>query len=408
MSEEKQIRQGISLCMIVKNEESTIVRAIASVRSIVDEIIVVDTGSEDMTCAKAEACGAQVFSFDWCDDFSKARNFSLQQASYSWILVVDADEVIAEKDLPLLRAVVEENKCYAAVLTQRNYCNSSDAEGWQACCGQYAEEKKFSGYFDVPAIRLFRNNPGIMFEGVVHEVVDASTEGLKRSYVDVCIHHYSNFETGSGRAQKSAFYLALLLAQLEKNPDDAKTWFLLGRQYYSLDRFAEAIVFLQKVVDSGSRCEMAYDNLACAYVNVGMLQQARLVLEKVLALNANYHEAYPTLGIVYSELGMMDEAERYLREAARYLPSSFKTFFNLAALCYKQKRYDEALAYLTEAEKVSSHMARVQYLKFYILQHLGDSSAACACAEKLRALDPVLFKNIEEAYAALLNAGKRE
>lgn len=83
---------SLSFCMIVKNEGQNLARCLASVRSQVDEIIVVDTGSEDNTIEIAQQYGAQVKRFEWCDDFAAARNFAIAQASGDWILMLDADE----------------------------------------------------------------------------------------------------------------------------------------------------------------------------------------------------------------------------------------------------------------------------------------------------------------------------
>ena len=83
--------QRLSLCMIVKNEEETLPRCLKSVCSLVDEIIIVDTGSTDLTLSVAKDFCAQIFSFAWDDNFSSARNYSLDQASGDWILVLDAD-----------------------------------------------------------------------------------------------------------------------------------------------------------------------------------------------------------------------------------------------------------------------------------------------------------------------------
>ena len=82
----------ISLCMIVRNEESYLPECLESVADVVNEIIIVDTGSTDNTKKIAESFGATVFDFTWVDDFSKARNYSLSKASNDWILYLDADE----------------------------------------------------------------------------------------------------------------------------------------------------------------------------------------------------------------------------------------------------------------------------------------------------------------------------
>ena len=79
--------------MIVKNEEETLPRCLVSVKPVVDEMIVVDTGSTDRTKEIARVFGAKVFDYEWADDFSGARNFSLSKAKGNWILILDADEV---------------------------------------------------------------------------------------------------------------------------------------------------------------------------------------------------------------------------------------------------------------------------------------------------------------------------
>src|ERR1043165_649049 len=97
---------GISLCMIVKNEEDWVVGAVESVRSIVDEVIIVDTGSIDDTPARAEAVGAKVIKSAWQESFAHARNLSLEAAREPWILVLDADERIAARDLPYIKDAI--------------------------------------------------------------------------------------------------------------------------------------------------------------------------------------------------------------------------------------------------------------------------------------------------------------
>lgn len=82
----------ITLSMIARDEEAFIASAIESVKDVVDEIIVVDTGSKDRTPAIARELGAKVLHFDWKDDFSAARNFGLKEVTSDWVLVLDADE----------------------------------------------------------------------------------------------------------------------------------------------------------------------------------------------------------------------------------------------------------------------------------------------------------------------------
>src|SRR3990167_8792325 len=93
----------ISLCMITKNEEKWLEQCLNSVKEIVDEIIIVDTGSTDKTKEIAKKFNAKFFDFKWIGDFSAARNESLNHATKDWILVLDADETIAKEDLEKIK-----------------------------------------------------------------------------------------------------------------------------------------------------------------------------------------------------------------------------------------------------------------------------------------------------------------
>ena len=88
----------ISVAMIVRDEEQNLRRCLESVQDLVDEIVVVDTGSVDATVEVATSFGAKVSHFTWVDDFAAARNFALAQAAHPWRLVLDADEWIVDRD----------------------------------------------------------------------------------------------------------------------------------------------------------------------------------------------------------------------------------------------------------------------------------------------------------------------
>ena len=110
-------RNTLSLCMIARDEASFLERCLASAAPHVDEIIVVDTGSTDGTVRVARAAGAEVSEFEWVDDFAEARNASLRAASGDWILLLDCDEVIAERDWSALRDAVARQGADAYRLT---------------------------------------------------------------------------------------------------------------------------------------------------------------------------------------------------------------------------------------------------------------------------------------------------
>ena len=98
----------ISLCMIVKNEEANLEACLRPVCGLVDEIVVVDTGSSDRTREIASDLGARVFDFPWCDDFSAARNESQRYARGEWVFWLDADDRVDEANVKKLERVFGE------------------------------------------------------------------------------------------------------------------------------------------------------------------------------------------------------------------------------------------------------------------------------------------------------------
>ena len=142
-----QDKPSLSLCMITKNEEKNLADCLNSIKSIVNEIIIVDTGSADNTkniakkfcdmrvsspCLRERRASsrstrtrsqltAKIYDFKWVDDFSAARNESLKHATKDWILVLDADETIAELDLGKLKDLLEDNECVGYYFTIRTY-----------------------------------------------------------------------------------------------------------------------------------------------------------------------------------------------------------------------------------------------------------------------------------------------
>src|SRR5438132_13758737 len=94
------LRPRRSLCMIVRNEEQNLAACLESVADLMDEIVVVDTGSNDRTGDVARRFGARVFDFPWVDSFAAARNESLRRATGDWIFWLDADERINAPDRP--------------------------------------------------------------------------------------------------------------------------------------------------------------------------------------------------------------------------------------------------------------------------------------------------------------------
>ncbi len=126
----------LSLIAIAKNEAADMAAFLGHHQDLFDELIVIDTGSTDQTATIAADNGALVFPFTWCDDFSAARNFSLEKATKKWALCLDIDEIIAQADFDRLRKLLQDKPtCF--MLPQWNYYDDARHQEWQPVRGLY-------------------------------------------------------------------------------------------------------------------------------------------------------------------------------------------------------------------------------------------------------------------------------
>src|SRR5688572_27141339 len=218
---------GISLCIILKNEQDWVLGCLESVSSIVNEVIILDTGSTDATLERLRPLKHKIHHFEWNDSFADARNASLLLANENWILVLDADERIAAKDLSLVVKATRNGKADGFHLIQRNYVFSNQVLGWKPNVSDYAEGKGYPGYVDNPLIRLFRNTSDLRFRGAVHEIIDPqhAPQNLRFSTIPVVIHHYGKVRSQDYVVAKQHKYLALGLKKIEQDPGNAKAYF---------------------------------------------------------------------------------------------------------------------------------------------------------------------------------------
>lgn len=189
----------ISVCMMVKNEEKNLPRALESVKPWVDEIIVVDTGSTDRTVEIAKSYGAKVYHHPWENDFSKHRNQSISYATGDWLLILDADEELDQETAPQIRKLTTAPPEIGAFLFE--LYNDVVAGG-----------KTF-----VLHPRLFRNGVGFHYQGKVHNrpVVPGA---VARSSVRLI--HYGYNETPEVMEAKHQRRLTMIRAWVEEEPDN--------------------------------------------------------------------------------------------------------------------------------------------------------------------------------------------
>ncbi|HLG73297.1 MAG TPA: glycosyltransferase family 2 protein, partial [Chloroflexota bacterium] len=143
---------SISACLIVRDEEVHLPRCLGSIQGKVDQIVVVDTGSQDRTVDLAQNAGAEVHHFDWRDDFSAARNESLRHATGDWIIWLDADDELVESQPGALRDLCRQGAAWGFFLDV--HCPGGDDSASTPVVRQW---------------RLFPRAAGVRFEGRIHE-----------------------------------------------------------------------------------------------------------------------------------------------------------------------------------------------------------------------------------------------
>ncbi len=225
----------LSVCMIVRNESTNLVRSISSIQAIADEIIVVDTGSTDDSIAISKALGARVFSYIWKDDFSAARNFAFEHATAKWILSLDADEELATHAIDALRSLVGRDPQGPTIATVDIVSTFDSGEAEQA-----------------PAPRLASNHSDVRFERPIHEELGSiSGAAVYRFHASgVLLEHHGYKRAERSRQSKEERNLRLLLAAVAREPTNLIYQYYLSLEYASQGMYREAIdLYRLKIVD---------------------------------------------------------------------------------------------------------------------------------------------------------------
>jgi glycosyltransferase involved in cell wall biosynthesis len=338
----------ISACLIAKNEEKWIGECLEHLKPLVTELIVVDTGSQDRTMEIAREKGARVSQIKWENDFSKARNVSLEKATQRWILIIDPDERISPRDFDKIKALTEKKDVMGFTFRTRNYSRNTLASGYRPCSKEYPEEKDYPGYFESPKVRLFQNIPSTRFVGSVHELVESTIQG-KIEDSDVPFHHYGNTPEVETEKGKKNFYQNQGKKKIKENPNDWKSFFELGVEYLSSGEFQKAYRQLERARDLRPRDPLIMSNLGYAYMESGLLEKGELVLRDCLQVDANYHDALLNLGVIQMRRGNWQGAISIFDQAAKAHPFSFLSFRN-RGLCYAHlKSYQAAAASFEKA-----------------------------------------------------------
>ncbi|MGB9791641.1 MAG: glycosyltransferase [Thermacetogeniaceae bacterium] len=377
----------ISLCMIVKNEEKNLRRCLESVRGAVDEIIVVDTGSTDGTCGVAAEFGAVIRRVSWNDDFSQARNASLELATGDWIFFLDADEELAPGSGEALRRVTAEDGAEGYFVKVINYLGD---EGWVETCPDLI-------------FRLFRNRKEYRFRGAIHEqIVDVILEKNRSArYLiaeDIVILHYGYMNRAIAEKDKKNRNLAILQREVEADPDNRLLRYHYGVELYRSGRYREAAEELVKAA-SGIDPRTIYlpkllRYLVLSYHAAGMRGEAMDVVRLCLRLYPDYADIYYYGGLISYEEGNYSDAWDLLQQALSmpeqplYYASfsgvrGFRTCYLLGKIAETFCNEEEAVRYYIKALRDKPAFLPALESIVRLLRPWEDPEYARECLDKL-------------------------
>jgi glycosyltransferase involved in cell wall biosynthesis len=297
-------RPSISACMIVKNEEDLLPDCLDSIRDWVTEIIVVDTGSTDRTVAIAKEYGARIFHQEWENDFSKHRNFSIEQATGDWVFIIDADERFVAEDVPhVIDSMITGEQ---ALLSMSVY-------------NVYGPDKTRTTFAN--SVRFFKRELGLRYDGIVHNVLQVP-EDQPVLRISARLKHLGYDLPPERMKQKFERTKALLKRQLDDDPDDVFALF----NYAELHRGVEP-----KISDENAAVVIHAANRVLDLIDEDDLRRRHLVL---MSLNQ--------LAAIHISLGDLERGRECCEHALELKPDYLDALIHLGFACYGLREYRAA------------------------------------------------------------------
>lgn len=293
----------VTLAMLIHNEGNLLIGCLESVRHLVDEIVCIDTGCTDNTPEIAEQLGADVYEFKWNDNFSDARNFSLEKSTSDWILRLDPDEVLPPDSAIRIPEMIREPGVEAFIFPIMNWLEDP-------------HQKQDANWALSETCRLFRNQyPTIKYEGLVHEELDNSffriraerkeallKQGLTeeqiaaKPLIDIRraptnLWHYGYLRGAPFLNQKFDYYCKLGTEAIKEDPNDARPYFTTAVHYLHIGDYKKAIENYHKTLELDPNHHMAANDVGVIYWTMGRLDKADEYFRRALAsMNGQVHE----------------------------------------------------------------------------------------------------------------------
>lgn len=362
--------KSLSLVMIVKNEEEYLERCLRSVDGIVDEIVIVDTGSTDRTIEIAKSFNAKIIHHKWKDDFSEARNVSIENATGDWVMYLDGDEELTPESRELIKDLISD----------------VTYEGFQFVINNFVGERATEDFVINVAIRMWRNRPQNRFYGALHEqIIDRIQKNGPTKSTNVQINHYGYLNKPTLEKSKSERNLQIVQKMVNDEPDNAFNHFSLGLEYARLADWENAHLSFEKAA------EILGENKEPYYAHVLALNRVRSLrnlgrIDDTLALIERLHVRYSAFPDLYLNKALV------LSDANKFV-EAIKVLKDLTNLNVDYAKY---------ATQSGINTFRPYYMLGRVHEHIGDEKQAVYWYSKVLKTNNTFFENVRCLVQLLL------
>jgi len=395
--------QGLSVCMIVKNESANLVDALAGFSSFADEIIVVDTGSSDNTKEIAARFTPKVYDFEWVDDFAAARNFAMSKAGKSYQLWLDADDRITPENgrrIEALKHLFDGKKVFFFLLES------------------YRLHLAPSSFLQLRCIPLI---PELRFEGRIHEEILPSAVNLGLEMVantDIVIQHMG-YMSAELRIAKAWRNLAILEKERAEGRDDGALHFYMAATYMDLEKRHDAIRSMEEALERYEKEDCDHHLIPEGYLILAKLsfemedyERSVRYLARVRSLFSCRPQHNFNMGIIYQKMGKHREAIEMFRQVlginhspgffpSEPLPNSFQLLLHTAYSLYCMNERQEALKLINASAQQGSDVGKSwewMGTKAFLFNNIELAAIGFETAQRFGALEPVSCRRLAAIY----------
>ncbi len=350
--------QPISVCIIAKNEEARIERCLASIKPYDFEIVVVDTGSTDRTKEIAVKYTDNIFDFEWIDDFSAARNFSLRMATNNWIFMLDCDEWVKELDLEELHYFRKHLSDSVGSVSRENLVTTNG----QAVLNNTDYTERFFNK------KLYR------YTGRIHEqLTPIRAKEFPNYLLKTTILHTGYDMTSQERTAKYERNLTLLQKQVLDEPNNPYLYYQLGKSCEIIGDYTKACTYYDKGLSFDLDPELAYvQAMVVSYGNallaIGQAETA-LGFEGIYDAFSVSADFLYLMGNIYKANQMYEQAlEEYQKAIGVPLckqngANSFLPLYQIGTICELIGEMASALSCYQQCGDFAPAKQRLQQLK---------------------------------------------